>query len=65
MNTSFDESGQKERLISLLRKFEQELLEDKNVNKKHKKWFDWHWFPEEPIKLSSVIETIVFLLILK
>jgi hypothetical protein len=63
MNTSFDESGQKERLISLLRKFEQELLEDKNVNKKHKKWFDWHWFPEEPIKLSSVVEMTVFLLI--
>ena len=63
MNTSFDESGQKERLISLLRKFEQELLEDKNDDKKRKKWFDWHWFPEEPIKLSSVVEMTVFLLI--
>jgi len=63
MNTSFDESGQRERLISLLRKFEQELLEDNKEKKKSKKWFDWHWFPEEPIKLSSVVEMTVFLLI--
>lgn len=62
MNTSFNEAEQKERLISLLRKFEQELKENNEVKKK--KFFDWHWFPEEPIELRSVIEMIVFLLII-
>lgn len=64
MNTSFDESEKKERLISLLRKFEQELLDDNNEKRSNKrKWFSWHWFPEEPIKLNSVVEMTVFLLI--
>ena len=64
MNTSFNESEKKERLISLLRKFEQELQNDNNEKVSNKrKWFSWHWFPEEPIKLNSVVEMTVFLLI--
>ena len=64
MNTSFDESEKKERLISLLRKFEQELLDDNNEKRTNKrKWFSWHLFPEEPIKLNSIVEMTVFVLI--
>ena len=34
-----------------------------SVQNKTFKWFDWHWSPEEPIKLRSIVEIVAFILI--
>lgn len=32
-------------------------------DKENIKWFDWHWSPEEPIKIKSVVEVLTFTII--
>ena len=42
---------------------EKDEMHRSSDKKKNFKFFDWHWSPEDPIELKSIVEMIAFLLI--
>lgn len=39
------------------------IMENTEKEKKSRKWFEWHLYPEEPINLKSVVEIVIFSII--
>ena len=42
-----------------MEKIEENELKKDDLKRKHG-WFDWHLYPEEPIKIESMVEILCF-----